>query len=248
MALTAVAGPGLLEALAACALARLVSAPPAPAQRATDAEDRQSRDTRSPGRSRKDNPAIADGLQPEPGATLRLYNYADYIGPGVVKAFEKKYAVRRQGARLDVQRHRRGADQDPRRARRRSTSTSRATTRSAKMVDGQADPAAQPQLHPQHRATSGRTFSNPWYDGGWRYTVPYTVYTTGIGWRTDQVADGHRRAGQPLRRALGPAVRAASSRSSTTGTRRWRWSRCATASPTSTPSKPADLAEDPGSD
>ena len=31
-------------------------------------------------------------------------------------------------------------------------------------------------------------FQNPWYDQQWRYTVPYTVYTTGIGWRTDQVS------------------------------------------------------------
>ncbi len=30
-------------------------------------------------------------------------------------------------------------------------------------------------------------FTNPWYDQEWRYTVPYTVYTTGIGWRNDQV-------------------------------------------------------------
>ena len=36
---------------------------------------------------------------------------------------------------------------------------------------------------------SGRTFTNPWYDQEWRYTVPYTVYTTGIGWRTDQVPE-----------------------------------------------------------
>ncbi len=33
------------------------------------------------------------------------------------------------------------------------------------------------------------TYQNPWYDQGWHYTVPYTVYTTGIGWRTDQVPD-----------------------------------------------------------
>ena len=30
-------------------------------------------------------------------------------------------------------------------------------------------------------------FHNPWYDGEWRYSVPYTVYSTGIGWRTDQI-------------------------------------------------------------
>jgi spermidine/putrescine transport system substrate-binding protein len=30
---------------------------------------------------------------------------------------------------------------------------------------------------------------SPFYDVGPRYTVPYTVYTTGIGWRNDQVGD-----------------------------------------------------------
>ena len=33
------------------------------------------------------------------------------------------------------------------------------------------------------------TFTNPWYDQEWRFTVPYTVYTTGIGWRNDQVPE-----------------------------------------------------------
>jgi spermidine/putrescine transport system substrate-binding protein len=28
---------------------------------------------------------------------------------------------------------------------------------------------------------------DPWYDGGSRYTVPYTIYTTGIGWRADKL-------------------------------------------------------------
>ena len=39
-----------------------------------------------------DNPAIADGATPEKNATLRLYNYADYIDPAAIKSFEKKYA------------------------------------------------------------------------------------------------------------------------------------------------------------
>ena len=30
-------------------------------------------------------------------------------------------------------------------------------------------------------------FTNPFYDQGWQYTVPYTIYTTGIAWRKDQV-------------------------------------------------------------
>ncbi len=30
-----------------------------------------------------------------------------------------------------------------------------------------------------------RQLRNPFYDRGWRYTVPYTVYTTGLAWRKD---------------------------------------------------------------
>jgi spermidine/putrescine transport system substrate-binding protein len=30
-------------------------------------------------------------------------------------------------------------------------------------------------------------FTNPWYDQEWRYTTPYSVYTTGIGWNNTVV-------------------------------------------------------------
>ena len=38
-----------------------------------------------------DNPPIADGLPPETGATLRLFNYPDYIYPALLRRFEKRY-------------------------------------------------------------------------------------------------------------------------------------------------------------
>jgi spermidine/putrescine transport system substrate-binding protein len=41
----------------------------------------------------KKSPMIESGQQIKPGGTLRLYNYSDYIGPKVVKAFEKKYDI-----------------------------------------------------------------------------------------------------------------------------------------------------------
>src|SRR6478735_3559870 len=31
------------------------------------------------------------------------------------------------------------------------------------------------------------SFHDPWYDREARSTVPYTIYSTGIGWRTDMV-------------------------------------------------------------
>ena len=39
------------------------------------------------------NPAIDSGLMPERGSTLRVYNYADYLSPRMLKDFEKKYGV-----------------------------------------------------------------------------------------------------------------------------------------------------------
>jgi spermidine/putrescine transport system substrate-binding protein len=40
---------------------------------------------------------------------------------------------------------------------------------------------------PNLEANVWPTLVNPWYDFGSRYTVPYTIYTTGIGWRTDKL-------------------------------------------------------------
>lgn len=34
---------------------------------------------------------------------------------------------------------------------------------------------------------SGSYFTDPWYDEGSRASVPFTIYKTGIGWRTDKV-------------------------------------------------------------
>ena len=40
---------------------------------------------------------------------------------------------------------------------------------------------------PNLEANVWPTLVNPWYDYGSQYTVPYTIYTTGIGWRTDKL-------------------------------------------------------------
>ena len=41
-----------------------------------------------------DIPAIASGLEPETGGTFRIFNYPEYNGPDVLKAFGKKYGVK----------------------------------------------------------------------------------------------------------------------------------------------------------
>jgi spermidine/putrescine transport system substrate-binding protein len=131
-----------------------------------------------------DNQAIGDGLSPEAGPLL-LYNYADYIGPAVVKAFEEKYGVEVKVSTFNdtdeaITKIRTGAvpfdiyfpsyDQ-----------IGRLVT--AKLV--------RPINHSYvgNLGNVWSTFASPWYDGEARYSVPYSVYTTGVGWRTDLIPD-----------------------------------------------------------
>ena len=133
------------------------------------------------------NEQIADRLTPERNATLRLYNYADYIGPAVIKAFEKKYA--RYNVNVTV-------------------STFNDTDEALTKIRTGAVPydiyfpsydqisrlVAAQLIRPLNHSYLTNidnvwpTFQDPWYDQRWRYTIPYTVYTTGIAWRTDMVA------------------------------------------------------------
>ena len=131
-----------------------------------------------------DNQPIADGLQPEKGPLL-LYNYADYIGPAVVKSFEEKYGV-------DVK-----------------VSTFNDTDEAITKIRTGAVPfdiyfpsydqigrlVTAKLVRPINHSYVGNlgnvwsTFQSPWYDGEAHYSVPYSVYTTGVGWRTDLVPD-----------------------------------------------------------
>ena len=134
-----------------------------------------------------DNPAIANGLLPEKGATLKLYNYADYIGPEVVKAFEKKYKAYNVKVTVSTFNDTDEALTKIRAGKRSFDIYFPSYDQIAKMVTAKL---IRPLNHTYipNIANVWPTFTNPWYDGEWRYTVPYTVYTTGIGWRTDKIS------------------------------------------------------------
>jgi spermidine/putrescine transport system substrate-binding protein len=129
-----------------------------------------------------DNQAIADGLAPEQGATLKIYNYADYLSPQAVKAFEERYGVRVEISTFNdgdeaLTKLRSGVDFDIYNAN---------YTEISRLVNGGL---LRPLNHSYipNIANVWPSFTDPWYDQGWRYTVPYTIYTTGLGWRADQV-------------------------------------------------------------
>jgi spermidine/putrescine transport system substrate-binding protein len=129
------------------------------------------------------NVPIASGLPLEQGATLQVFNWVAYLNQACVNHFAKKYKCKvvvttfntmdealsklRSGLKFDVFM---GVTVD---------------------VLGQLIESRliQPLNHSYlpNIAQAWSDFTNPFYDQGWKYTVPYTIYTTGISWRKDLV-------------------------------------------------------------
>jgi spermidine/putrescine transport system substrate-binding protein len=132
------------------------------------------------------NEPIADNRTPERNATLRLYNYADYIGPAVIKAFEKKYAQYNVNVTVST-----FNDTDEAITKIRTGAVPYdiyfpSYDQISRLVAAQL---VRPLNHSYLTNIENvwPAFQNPWYDQRWRYTVPYTVYTTGVAWRNDFV-------------------------------------------------------------
>jgi spermidine/putrescine transport system substrate-binding protein len=129
------------------------------------------------------NTAIASGLQPEKGP-LQLYNWDEYINKAVVNSFEKRYGVQVQISTFTT------IDEAI------AKLTSGAVQFDAfvpelvfleQLVVGKILQPLNLSYIPNLHANVWPSLANPWYDVGSRYTIPYTVYTTGIGWRADKL-------------------------------------------------------------
>jgi spermidine/putrescine transport system substrate-binding protein len=130
-----------------------------------------------------DNAPIADGLSPEKNATLKVFNWAEYIRPRVVKDFAEKYDTKVRVTtfeNMDEARSvlRDGADFD--------VMFLRVDVLGKLVMDKLLRPLNHTYI-PNLEANVWPVYQNPFYDQEWRYTVPYTVYTTGIAWRVDHV-------------------------------------------------------------
>ncbi len=130
-----------------------------------------------------DNKAIADGLAPERGATLQLYNWVAYVNESVVKDFCRKYKCNYQ-----------------------ITTFNTIEEALAKLASGQlkfdvffptipvvgqlvSAKLIRPLNHTYipNMANVWPDYQNPFYDQAWQYTTPYSIYTTGMAWRKDKV-------------------------------------------------------------
>jgi spermidine/putrescine transport system substrate-binding protein len=130
-----------------------------------------------------DNPPVADGLQPETGGVLKILNYADYMAPGVIKLIEKKYDVKIEITpitnydELVAKLRQPGADFDL---------VFPGPSRLSKLAYAKL---LQPfnQTYLPNMANLWDNYQSPFYDVGSLYSVPYTVYTSGVGYRADRV-------------------------------------------------------------
>jgi spermidine/putrescine transport system substrate-binding protein len=131
-----------------------------------------------------DNKAIRSGLGGE-GGTLTLYNYADYINPGTLKAFEKKFNCSIQVATYN------SADEAYAKLSAGSVSFDVVLGLTGQhIVLLQAKRLMQPLNHdylPNLSKNIWPALQSPFYDQGARYTVPYVVWSDGIGWRNDKI-------------------------------------------------------------
>ena len=134
----------------------------------------------SSGRNTK---AIKDGLTPEAGP-LRIFNYDSYVSPDIVTSFEEKYGVKVEITTFTtddeaITKLASGAvDVD--------LDHSASTTTLFKLVEtGLIQPLNKSYLANIGNITS--SLRDPYYDKGNTYTVPYVLYSTGIGFRADRV-------------------------------------------------------------
>jgi spermidine/putrescine transport system substrate-binding protein len=130
----------------------------------------------------EDNPPIDSGLEPESGP-LVIYNWEQYFWKSVLKDFSKKFGVEVKyetfyNMEQAIQKFQTGeVDYDiffP------------TIDYIPKLV---AAKLLQPLNHDYipNLKNVWPSLQDPYYDQGSQYSVPYTIYTTGIAWRTDIV-------------------------------------------------------------
>jgi spermidine/putrescine transport system substrate-binding protein len=133
-----------------------------------------------------DNQPIPEGVKPE-GGTLKVFNYADYMWPGLVKKFEQQFDCRVETATYN------SADEAVAKLSSEAVEFDVIIGLSgSSIVDLQAKQLLQPLNHaylPNLEKNVWPELQDPFYDREARYTVPYVVWSDGIGWRNDKLSE-----------------------------------------------------------
>lgn len=130
------------------------------------------------------NEPIPGGRRPEAHATLKVFSWEDRVSHRCLKDFSKAYRCRVELRTYTTM---------TQALRRVSHGRDRFDVFMGVPADVVGILVGRSILQPLNHsyipniAEAWRTFTDPYYDRHWRYTVPYTAYTTGIAWRKDHV-------------------------------------------------------------
>jgi spermidine/putrescine transport system substrate-binding protein len=117
---------------------------------------------------------------------LVYFNWADYLAPKVIKGFQEEYGVKVVESNFD--------SMEGMYAKLAAGNRYDIVFPIAKWVvklrrEGRLRAIDPAQLTNADQVFySGSYFNDPWYDAGSQVSIPFTVYKTGIGWRTDKVS------------------------------------------------------------
>ena len=130
-----------------------------------------------------DNKPIADG-KPAEGGPLKVYNYADYVDPVTVKKFQKQ-----TGAKVQIATYNSAEEAIAKLAGGAVTFDVIMGLTGSNIVDLIAHKLLMPLNHSYlpNLKNIWLELADPFYDRGARFTVPYVVWSDGIGWRNDKV-------------------------------------------------------------
>jgi spermidine/putrescine transport system substrate-binding protein len=141
-------------------------------------------------------PRIGDATKarkPERGGELRIYNYADYLNPAVIKEFGK-----REGVSVRVTTFQTLEEAFSKLSAGQQFDVIFSTPDQLSRLVGRH--LVQPlnrDLVPNLEKTVWPELHSPPYDVESRYSVPYVTYTTGVGWRNDKLDFDPSKLDQP---------------------------------------------------
>jgi spermidine/putrescine transport system substrate-binding protein len=136
---------------------------------------------------------VSSATAAEKGGELKIYNYADYLNPAVLKEFSEREGVEVKVTTFDTL----------------EEAFSKLTSglefdiiftvpdQVSKLVGRKLVQPLNYELLPNLEKNIWPELHSPVYDVGPRYTVPYIVYSTGIGWRRDKLDFDPSKLDQP---------------------------------------------------
>ncbi len=131
---------------------------------------------------------IAADAPIESGATLEIYNWEAYLYKKVLKRFEEEFDCSIEVTTFNNMEE---GIQKMTSAQVEADVFFPTTDYIARLVEADLIQPLQHDLIPNMEVNVWPVYwdPGPWYDVGWRYTVPYIIFTTGVGYRRDRIGD-----------------------------------------------------------